>query len=118
MAVIARVQVEGSQWMVAVQAMPKMRQPDDGKGVPVQVFNSTTGEAMSVISLVEMFQDRAQVIKITVPTSGVPEGLTAGAQVVPVGLICSPWANKFGEQVNSGLSYRAESVGLLKAVGK
>ncbi len=118
MAVIARVQVEGSQWMVAVAPMPKMRQPDDGKGAPVQVFNSVTGEAMSVVSLVEMFEDRAQVIKITVPSSGIPEGLAAGALVVPVGLVCSPWANKFGEQVNSGLSYRAEGLELPKGAGR
>ncbi len=114
MAVIARVQVDGAQWMVAVAPAPKMRQPEDGKGVPVQAFNSVTGELMSVVSLVEMLGDRAQVIKITVPTSGIPEGLTTGALVVPVGLVCSPWANKFGEQVSSGLSYRADALKIAK----
>ncbi len=110
MAVIARVQVDGAQWMVAVASAPKMRQSEDGKGAPVQVFNSVTGEAMSVVSLVEMFADRAQVIKITIPTSGIPEGLANGTLVVPVGLVCSPWANRFGEQINSGLSYRADAL--------
>lgn len=110
----ARVQVDGSLYLVAVQQMPKMRQ--DGDGPAAQVFNSVTGEAMAVISLTEVFEGRAQVIKITVPESQVPDGAVPGAVVRPVGLVCSPWGNAgFNGQVNTGLSYRAERIELLRA---
>ncbi len=109
---MARVQVDGSLFLVALPAAPKMRQSDDGSPA-VQVFNSVTAEAMAVISLTEVSDGRAQVIKITVPESQVPQGAVPGTQVRPVGLVCSPWGTPgFNGQINTGLSYRAERIEL------
>ncbi|MFI1096312.1 hypothetical protein [Streptomyces sp. NPDC020917] len=111
---MARVHVDGSLYLVAVSKAPKMRQ--DEKGNAEQVFNSATGEAMSVISLTEVFEGRAQVIKISVPESQVPETAVPGTVVRPVGLVCSPWGMAgMGNQINTGLSYRAERIDLAAA---
>lgn len=111
---MARVQVDGSLFMVAVPSTPKMRQGEDG--TVTQVFNSVTAEAMAVISLTEVFEGRAQVIKVTVPASQVAEGAQTGALVRPVGLVCSPWGMPgIGGQVNTGLSFRADRIELAAA---
>jgi hypothetical protein len=68
----------------------------------------------NIVNLVESLDGRAQVIKVTIPESGVPEGLAPGSAVKPLGMIASPWANSFGDQVNSGLSYRAEGLEVAK----
>ncbi len=111
---MARVQVDGSLFMVAVPSTQKLRQNDDGS--VSEVFNSVTAEAVMVITLTEVFEGRAQVLKISVPASQVPESAVPGTVVRPVGLVCSPWGMPgFNGQVNTGLSYRAERIELVAA---
>jgi len=112
---MARVHVDGSLYLVAVSKTPKMRTDESGNAE--QVFNSATGEAMAVISLTEVFEGRAQVIKISVPASQVPETAVPGTVVRPVGLVCSPWGMAgMGSQINTGLSYRAERIDLAATI--
>ncbi|MBO8195591.1 hypothetical protein ITI46_28655 [Streptomyces oryzae] len=101
-----RVDVSASSYMVATLPVPKVRNQETGE----LYADQKTGEPLATVNLVETLDGRAQLIKVTIPESGAPEGLAPGAQVVPRGMIASPWANKFGDQVNTGLAYRAEGL--------
>ncbi|MEV6314272.1 hypothetical protein [Streptomyces sp. NPDC051776] len=105
------VNTDLSTYMVVMPPVDKMQGADDAP--KVRAFDRETAEVLSVITLAETFKDRAQVIKVTVPESQIPEAITPGMQVRPVEMIASVWANKgFGDQVNSGLSYRAKALEL------
>ncbi|GAA2064170.1 hypothetical protein GCM10009801_08600 [Streptomyces albiaxialis] len=106
----ARVDVSASTFMVATMPVPKIRNMETGEAAT----DRATGETLHTVQLVETLEERVQVIKVTVPANGLPEGLAQGAMVKPVALIASPWANSFGDQINSGLSYRAEGIKVAK----
>ncbi|MCZ4117799.1 hypothetical protein [Streptomyces sp. H39-S7] len=110
----AKVDTAGSMFMVAVAAVDKLK--DTAEGMPPErAFDRMSGEALSVVNLVEMFDGRAQILKITVPASQIPDKLAPGAVVRPMGLIASPWGMAgMGGAVNVGLSYRAEGLELVK----
>ena len=100
-----------STYMVVMPPIEKMQGDNDAP--KVRAFDRETGEGLSVVTLAETFGDRAQVIKVTVPESQIPAGVMPGTQVRPMDMVASVWANKgFGDQVNSGLSYRAKSLEL------
>ncbi|WP_367125453.1 hypothetical protein [Streptomyces phytohabitans] len=98
--------MSGSLFMVVTLPVPKVRNAETGE----IATDRETGETMHVVNLVETADGRAQVLKITIGESGLPDGLAPGMAVEPVTLIASPWANVFGDQVNSGLSYRAKAL--------
>ncbi|GGO86498.1 SCO3933 family regulatory protein [Wenjunlia tyrosinilytica] len=106
----ARVDVSESLFMIATLPVPKVKNQETGE----VATDRATGAAMYIVNLLETSGGQAQVLKITVAEPGLPEGLAPGMTVRPVKLIASPWANVFGDQVNSGLSYRAEGLELVK----
>ncbi|NEA59405.1 hypothetical protein G3I60_35915 [Streptomyces sp. SID13666] len=110
----AKVDTAGSLFMVAVVAVDKLKETAEGMP-PERAFDRMSGEALSVVNLVETFEGRAQILKITVPESQLPKGMAPGSVVRPVGLVASPWGMPgMGGQVNVGLSYRAEGLELAK----
>lgn len=59
-----------------------------------------------------MEEDRAEALKVTVPASGLPNGLKPGMPVKTVDLVARPWANLFNGQVSSGVAYRVSALEL------
>ncbi|NED34862.1 hypothetical protein [Streptomyces sp. SID8499] len=72
-----------------------------------------TGAKLCTITLFFMEEDRAEAMKITVPETGLPDGLKPGVPVMPVELFATPWARIFNGQLSDGIAYRADRLDLL-----
>lgn len=72
-----------------------------------------TGAKLFVVTLFFMEDDRAEAMKITVPETGLPNGLKPGVPVMPVELFATPWARIFNGQLSDGIAYRAERLDLV-----
>ncbi|MYR90153.1 hypothetical protein GTY41_35910 [Streptomyces sp. SID685] len=74
-----------------------------------------TGAKLYTITLFFMEEDRAEALKITVPQTGLPDGLKPGLPVVPVELFATPWARIFNGSLSDGIAYRADRLDLVGA---
>jgi len=72
-----------------------------------------TGAKLYTLTLFFMEEDRAEALKITVPVTGLPDGLKPGLPVMPVELFATPWARIFNGSLSDGIAYRADRVDLL-----
>ncbi|MEV5099047.1 hypothetical protein ACFC5H_34245 [Streptomyces rochei] len=72
-----------------------------------------TGAKLFVVTLFFMEDDRAEAMKITVPETGLPNGLKPGVPVMPVELFATPWARIFNGSLSDGIAYRAERLDLV-----
>ncbi|PIM70508.1 hypothetical protein CTU88_18225 [Streptomyces sp. JV178] len=72
-----------------------------------------TGAKLMTITLFFMEEDRAEALKITVPETGLPNGLKPGLPVMPVELFATPWARIFNGQLSDGIAYRADRLDLV-----
>ena len=108
--ITVRPDLTGTTHMVAVPPTAKIRDMETG-----EIATDREGTTLFTVQLMETFGLQAQIIKVTVPQTGLIDGLVPGAVVRPVGLVAAPWGNVFGGQVSVGLSYRAESLELAQA---
>ncbi|ONK12600.1 hypothetical protein [Streptomyces sp. MP131-18] len=102
--------ISQSSCLLVTPAAPKVKDPQTGE----IATHRETGETLYTVGVVEMLAGRADVLKITVPESGLSDGLAQGAPVRPVGLIALPWARIFNGQLSDGIAYRAEAVEAVK----
>jgi hypothetical protein len=72
-----------------------------------------TGAKLYTITLFFMEEDRAEALKITVPETGLPNGLHPGVPVMPVELFATPWARIFNGSLSDGIAYRAGRLDLV-----
>jgi hypothetical protein len=72
--------------------------------------HATSGEALMTLGVVYLEDGESSLIKVTVPESGVSEGLTLGAPVSLPGLVARPWESVFNGQQRHGIAYRAAAV--------
>ncbi|MDX3841698.1 SCO3933 family regulatory protein [Streptomyces europaeiscabiei] len=72
-----------------------------------------TGAKLYTITLFFMEEDRAEALKITVPETGLPNGLQPGVPVMPVELFATPWARIFNGSLSDGIAYRAGRLDLV-----
>jgi hypothetical protein len=71
-----------------------------------------TGESLYTVTVFVMEDERAEAIKVTVPKSGLPNGLNVGMFVRPVDLFATPWARVFNGQIQDGIACRAAALEL------
>lgn len=62
------------------------------------------------LGVVYLEDGESSLIKVTVPESGVSEGLTLGAPVSLPGLVALPWESFFNGQQRHGIAYRTAAV--------
>ncbi|MFE0858223.1 SCO3933 family regulatory protein [Streptomyces mutabilis] len=74
-----------------------------------------TGQSLYTVTVMLMEDGRAEVLKITVPESGLAAGLKPGVMVRPVELFATPWARIFNGQLSDGVAYRAARLELVAA---
>ncbi|MFF0224924.1 hypothetical protein [Streptomyces sp. NPDC004629] len=72
-----------------------------------------TKAKLMTVTLFFMEEDRAEALKITVPETGLPNGLKPGLPVMPVELFATPWARIFNGSLSDGIAYRAERLDLV-----
>lgn len=101
-----RVLTQGALYTVATPSAPKVKDLRTGE----IATHPQTGEPLHTVSLLEMADGAADLLKVTVPASKIPQGLRLGVPVRPVGLMATPWARIFNDQLSDGVAYRADSI--------
>ncbi|MEW1860692.1 hypothetical protein AB0399_09980 [Streptomyces sp. NPDC088194] len=72
--------------------------------------DANTGETLMTLGVVYIEEGESSLIKVTVPQSGVSEGLALGGPVALPGLVARPWESTFNGQQRHGIAYRAAAV--------
>ncbi|MEU2432936.1 hypothetical protein ABZ611_26185 [Streptomyces sp. NPDC007861] len=104
-AIAIRVRTDGAVYLTVTPPAPKLRNPETGEIAK----HRETGQPLFTVSLVETYEGRAQVLKVTIPENGLPKNLTVGQAVIPVNLTATPWARLFtADQLSEGVVYRAD----------
>lgn len=98
-----------ASFMVGTLPVPKYA---DAEKTQFAVDRETQVKLMT-ITLFFMEEDRAEAMKITVPETGLPNGLKPGLPVMPVELFATPWARIFNGQLSDGIAYRADRLDLV-----
>jgi hypothetical protein len=110
-AIAIRVKTEGAVYLTVTPPAPKVRNPETGEIAK----HRESGQRLFTVSVVETYEGRAQVLKLTVPENGLPKNLTVGLQVTPVNLTATPWARLFtADQLSEGVMYRADALEAVK----
>jgi hypothetical protein len=85
-----------------------------------KLVNKKTGEramdrdnpnvALSTVGLLVSDEGEGNLYQVTVPETGLPEGLAPGMPVKVVGLKARDWENEFNGQKRHGISFRAVAI--------
>jgi hypothetical protein len=72
--------------------------------------DATSGEPLMTLGVVHIEDGESSLLKVTVPQSGIGEGLTLGGPVALPGLVARPWESTFNGQQRHGIAFRAAAV--------
>ncbi|MEU4918951.1 hypothetical protein AB0G29_06215 [Streptomyces parvus] len=111
---MARIRVgfhSTTSFLVGTGAVPKWSDAEK----TVQAKDRETGAPLFTVTLFCMEEDRAEALKVTVPETGLPNGLKPGVPVLPVELFATPWARIFNGSLSDGIAYRADRLTLPNA---
>lgn len=97
--------------MTGTPAVPKWKDQENG----IRAVDFETGAPLCTLTLFVMEGERAEALKVTVPQTGLPNGLYPGRFVRPVDLFASPWARIFNDQLQEGVAYRCAALELVDA---
>ncbi|WP_432035582.1 hypothetical protein [Streptomyces cucumeris] len=75
-----------------------------------KVKDRQTGEALMRLGVVYIDGGESSLLLVTVPESGVTEGLALGSPVTLIGLIARPWETVFNGQQRHGIAFRADAI--------
>ncbi|MBR8642877.1 hypothetical protein KEF29_35115 [Streptomyces tuirus] len=103
---VIRIDASTATILLTEAPVPKVRDRQTGEVAK----DAVSGEALMTIGVVYIEEGESSLIKVTVPESGVAEGLTLGAPVALPGLIARPWESVFNGQQRHGIAYRATAV--------
>ncbi|MEU6509260.1 hypothetical protein [Streptomyces sp. NPDC046942] len=103
---VIRVETSAATILLTEAPEPKVRDRQTGE----RATDAVSGEPLMTIGVVYIEEGESSLIKVTVPESGVTEGLTLGAPVSLVGLVARPWESVFNGQQRHGIAYRATAV--------
>ena len=102
------IRIETSNATVLLTEAPEPKVRDRSTGEIVK--DAVSGEVMMKVGVVYIDEGESSLIHVTVPESGVTEGLTLGSSVSLPGLIARPWESVFNGQQRHGIAYRATAV--------
>ncbi|GAA2427097.1 hypothetical protein [Streptomyces macrosporus] len=102
------IRVETSTATILLTEAPEKKVRDRQTGEVAK--DAVTGETLMTVGVVYIDEGESALIRVTVPESGVAEGLTLGAPVSLPGLVAKPWENVFNGQQRHGIAYRAAAV--------
>src|SRR5690242_15914192 len=101
-----RVETSAATILLTEAPEPKVRDRQTGEIAK----DAVSGEALMTIGVVHIEDGESSLIKVTVPESGVSEGLALGAPVSLPGLVARPWESVFNGQKRHGIAFRAAAV--------
>ncbi|MEU6509362.1 hypothetical protein [Streptomyces sp. NPDC046942] len=91
---------------VATAPEPKMVNKKTGE----RAVDRETGADMSTVGLLVSDEGEGNLYQVTVPETGLPEGLAPGMPVRVTGLKARDWENEFNGQKRHGISFRAIAI--------
>ncbi|MDN3056226.1 hypothetical protein PH213_17080 [Streptomyces sp. SRF1] len=97
-----------TMFIAGTAPVPKIKDPESG----TLATDRDTGEFLHTLTVFLMEEGRAEQMKLTVPESGLPDGLQPGTPVRVTDLFATPWARIFNGQLSEGVAYRAAKVEL------
>ncbi|MEW2163351.1 hypothetical protein AB0912_10170 [Streptomyces sp. NPDC007084] len=100
--------METSAARILLTEAPEPRVRDRQTGAIAKDVN--TGEALMTIGVVYMEEGEPSLREVTVPESGVSEGLALAAPISLPGLVARPWESVFNGQQRHGIAYRSAAV--------
>ena len=103
---VIRIDASTATILLTEAPSPKVRDRQTGEITK----DAVSGEALMTVGVVYIEEGESSLIKVTVPESGVSEGLTLGAPVALPGLVARPWESVFNGQQRHGIAYRATAI--------
>ncbi|WP_424887665.1 hypothetical protein [Streptomyces sp. XH2] len=91
---------------VATPPVPKMANKQTGE----RAMDRETGAGLSTVGLLISDEGEGNLYQVTVPETGIPNGLNPGTPVSVVGLKARDWENEFNGQKRHGISFRAVAI--------
>ncbi|MDT0341912.1 SCO3933 family regulatory protein [Streptomyces litchfieldiae] len=101
-----RVETSAATILLTEAPAPKVRDRQTGEIAK----DAVSGETLMRIGVVYIEDGESSLIQVTVPESGVSEGLALGAPVALPGLVARPWESVFNGQQRHGIAFRAAAV--------
>ncbi|WP_127450251.1 hypothetical protein [Streptomyces sp. B29(2018)] len=101
-----KIDVSTAVVFVTTAPTPKLVNKQTGE----RAVDRETGAGLSTVGLLISDEGEGNLYQVTVPETGLPEGLTPGMPVSVVGLKARDWENEFNGQKRHGISFRAVAV--------
>src|SRR3954468_24228122 len=86
-----RVETSAATILLTEAPEPKVRDRQTGEIAK----DAVSGEALMTVGVVYIDEGESSLIQVTIPESGVTDGLTVGAPVSLPGLVARPWESVF-----------------------
>ncbi|MGW3912983.1 SCO3933 family regulatory protein [Streptomyces sp. NPDC005070] len=102
------IPVDTSAATLLVTKLPEVKIKDRQTGEIA--VDPVTNDRLMVLEVVFIAQGGSDMVKVTVPTKGIGEGLVMGTPVILSGLVARPWESEFGGRARHGIAYRADAV--------
>ncbi|MEU9009455.1 hypothetical protein AB0D12_06650 [Streptomyces sp. NPDC048479] len=103
---VMRIDASTATVLMTEAPAPKLRDRQTGEIAK----DAVTGEGLMTIGVVYIDQGESSLISVTVPQSGVMDGLAVGAPVSLPGLVARPWESVFNGQARHGIAFRATAI--------
>ncbi|MEU8605876.1 SCO3933 family regulatory protein [Streptomyces parvulus] len=103
---VIRVDASTATILLTEAPAPKVRDRQTGEIAK----DAVTGEALMTVGVVYIDEGESSLFQVTVPETGVSEGLTVGAPVSLPGLVARPWESVFNGKERHGIAYRATAI--------
>ncbi|MCX4577522.1 hypothetical protein OHB41_30940 [Streptomyces sp. NBC_01571] len=103
---VIRIDASSATILLTEAPAPKVRDRQTGEIAK----DAVSGETLMTLGVVYIDDGESALIQVTVPESGVTDGLTVGAPVALPGLVARPWQSVFNGQQRHGIAYRATAV--------
>jgi hypothetical protein len=105
---MASFKIDLSTAVVFVAAEPQVKLVNRRTGEIA--MDSETGARLMTVGLLISDEGQGNLYQVTVPETGIPEGLAPGTPVSVVGLKARDWESEFNGQKRHGISFRAVAI--------
>jgi hypothetical protein len=101
-----KIDLSSAVVFVATAPAPKVANRQTGE----VAVDRETGAQLATVGLLISDEGEGNLYQVTVPVTGLPDGLTPGNPVAVTGLRARDWENEFNGQKRHGISFRAVAV--------
>ncbi|WP_053913017.1 hypothetical protein VM636_15170 [Streptomyces sp. SCSIO 75703] len=101
-----KIDLSSAVVFVATAPEPKMANKKTGE----RAVDRETGAGLSTVGLLVSDEGEGSLYQVTVPETGLSDGLAPGMPVAVTGLRARDWENEFNGQKRHGIAFRAVAV--------